>query len=222
MISQKNISLVIVDDHELTRLGIRQIIEQADDIEIVGEANNGDDAIVLMKELHPKVLLLDIQMPGKPASEVERWVRKHYPEVVTLILTGHDRDAYLAEFMNIGVSGYLDKNVRANTLITAIRRAVSGECLFTPKQYKRASNWNATVGRKWGSLSHREKQIALLIAQGLDNQTVASNLGITYRTVSFHIENILEKIGADTRQRAIAWINKHAPENLQSTMGEHL
>lgn len=175
--SQKIISTVIVDDHELTRIGIRQIIEQADDIEIIGEASNGDDAVVLVEKLRPRVLLLDIQMPGKPASEIERWVRKHYPDVVTLILTGHDRDAYLAEFMKIGVAGYLDKKIESYRLISAIRRAVGGENLFTPEQFERASKWNTTIGNKWENLSQRERQVGTLLAQGLDNQSIADNLG---------------------------------------------
>lgn len=211
---QKTISIVIVDDHELTRLGIRQILEKADDMEVVGEANNGDDAIALVEQLRPKVLLLDIQMPGKSASEIERWVRKRYPEVTTLILTGHDRDAYLAEFMKIGVAGYLDKNIEAHNLISAIHRAVSGESLFTSEQFNRASKWTASIGRKWESLSSRERQVGTLLAQGLDNQRIADNLGITYRTVSFHIENILKKLGVESRQEAIAWINKNITDNL--------
>jgi len=221
--SQGKISLVIVDDHELTRIGIRQIIiEQADNIEIVGEASNGDDAIALVEQLHPRVLLLDIQMPGKPASEIERWVRKNYPEVITLILTGHDRDAYLAKFMKLGVAGYLEKDIEAYSLIASIRRAVSGESLFTPEQFERASKWNATVGNKWESLSPRERQVGTLLARGLDNQTIANNLGITYRTVSFHIESILIKLEVETRQRAIAWINKNALEKLQSIADDNL
>jgi DNA-binding NarL/FixJ family response regulator len=212
--SKEKISLVIVDDHELTRLGIRKIIEQADDFEIVGEASNGDDAIALVEQQRPKVLLLDIQMPGKSASEIERWVRKRYPEVITLILTGHDRDRYLAEFMKLGVAGYLDKKIEAYSLIAAIRRAVRGENLFTPEQFKRASKWNTTVGNKWESLSPREKQVGTLLARGLNNQTIADNLGITYRTVSFHIESILIKLEVETRQHAIAWINKNVLGNL--------
>lgn len=216
---QEQISLVIIDDHELTRLGIRQILEQADDIEIIGEASNGDDAITLVEQLHPRVLLLDIQMPGKPASEIERWVRKRYPEVTTLILTGHDRDSYLAEFMKLGVAGYLEKDIEAFSLIASIRRAVSGESLFTSEQFERASKWNATVRNKWESLSPRERQVGTLLAQGLDNQTIANNLGITYRTVSFHIESVLIKLEVETRARAIAWINKNALVELASNSG---
>ena len=212
--SQKIISTVIVDDHELTRIGIRQIIEQADDIEIVGEASNGDDAVVLVEKLRPRVILLDIQMPGKPASDIERWIRKHYPEVVTLILTGHDRDAYLAEFMKIGVAGYLDKKIESYRLISAIRRAVDGENLFTPEQFERASKWNTTIGKKWEILSQRERQVGTLLAQGLDNQSIANNLGITYRTVSFHIESILNKLEVQTRPQAITWINQNMSDNL--------
>lgn len=107
---QKKIAIAIVDIPELTRIGIREIIKQTDDMQIVGEACNGDEGLDLVQRLHPDVLLLDIRMPDKPASEIERWVRAHYPEVVTLVLTGHDRDAYLADFIKCGTAGYLDTN----------------------------------------------------------------------------------------------------------------
>ena len=156
-IDQEYISVVIVDDHELTRMGIRNLLEQANDIEIIGEADNGNDAIDLVQQLRPKVLLLDIQMPGKPAREIEKWVRNQYPDIVTLILTGHDRDAYLADFMKLGVSGYLDKNIQGNNLVTAIHRAVGGEYLFTVKQFERVRDWNISVGDKWERLNSSGK-----------------------------------------------------------------
>ena len=204
-----NITLVIVDDHELARLGIRQILEQVQDIEIVGEARNGDEAIVMVERLRPKVLLLDIQMPGMPSREVERLVRDRYPEVVTLILTAHDRDSYLSDFMEAGVAGFLDKNTQGNKLIAAIRRAASGEHLFTTNQIKRVQKWKVTVGEKWKGLTPREKEVATHIARGLNNKEIADNLSISSRTVSFHIENILRKLNTETRQQAIAWINKN-------------
>ena len=222
MITEDKISIVIVDDHEITRLGIRQILEKAEDIEVVGEADNGNDAFALVQRLHPKVLLLDIQMPGMPAREIERLVRIHYPDVITLILTGHDRDAYLADFMKLGVSGYFDKNVEGGNLIAAIYRAVKGESLFTIEQYKRAQDWNTNVGTIWENLTPREKEICNLLAQGFDDQRIAKKLSISRRTVYFHIENILEKLKVETRLQVIAWMNKNVPSNLRKFTGKNL
>ena len=213
-IAQEKISIVIVDDHELTRLGIRKILEQANNIEIVGEADNGDDAISLVRRLRPKVLLLDIQMPGIPARDIEKWVREEYPEIITLILTGHDRDVYLADFMKLGVSGYLDKNVVGSNLIAAIYQAVNGEYLFTSEQFKRVHDWSTKVGERWESLTTREKEVCNLLTQGLDDHEISNKLRISQRTVYFHIKNILKKLKVETRLQAIAWVNKNILENL--------
>ena len=203
---QKKITIVIVDDHELTRIGIRKILEQADDMQIVGEACNGDEGLDMVQRLRPDALLLDIQMPGMPAREIERWVRTHYPEVVTLVLTGHDRDAYLAEFLQIGAAGYLDKNLQASHLVSAIRRAVKGESLFTAKQIERAYKWEAGVREKWQSLSEREKEITRRLVKCEQDKDIAAALDITRRTVLFHVESILTKLGVKNRQEIITWM----------------
>ncbi len=213
--SQEVISIVIVDDHELTRTGIKKILEQAEDIVIVGEASNGDDAFSLVQELQPKVLLLDIQMPGTPAREIERLVREHYPDVVTLILTGHDRDAYLADFMKLGVAGYLDKNIEGDRLLTAIYRAVRGEYLFTVEQHKRVQDWNRQVGEKWEMLSKREREVFRLIADGLDNNEISNELRVSSKTVEFHTTNILRKLNVKSRRKAIVWLHSNMPENFE-------
>lgn len=106
---QPKITVLIVDDHPVARAGIRAVIEQADDMEVVGEAQDGSEAMGLVEQLRPKVLLLDLKMPGVRAWEVEKWVRENYPGIIALVLTGHDRDFYLAHMLEAGVAGYLDK-----------------------------------------------------------------------------------------------------------------
>ena len=102
---EPRITILIADDHPLTRAGLRTILEQVPDMEVVGEAQDGDMAQVLVTELRPMVLLLDLKMPGLVAAKLERWVRMNYPEIVTLVLTSHDRDAYLAGMLEAGASG---------------------------------------------------------------------------------------------------------------------
>ncbi len=144
----KKITVLAVDDHPLALAGVEKILEQVEDIEIIGQAANGEEAIEKITQLRPQVLLLDLKMPGMPAHEVEKWTREHCPEVVTIILTAHDRDYYLAEMMEAGVAAYLDKNSRGEQLIAAIRRAASGEKLFTDKQIERVQTWREEIGPK--------------------------------------------------------------------------
>ena len=104
------ISLILADDHPSTRAGLRAILSSTPDIKIVGEAQDGFEAKKLVDQLRPKILLLDLKMPGPPPAEIEKWVRSHCPETTTLVLTAHDRSAYLAEMMEAGVAGFLTKD----------------------------------------------------------------------------------------------------------------
>ena len=211
-VHNSSISVLLADDHEVTRAGLRAILEAADDIEVIGEARDGDQARELVGKLNPDVLLLDLKMPGLPSYEVEKWVRERYPEVVTLILTAHDRDFYLANMMEAGASGYLSKSDRAEKLVAAIRRAVRGELLFTDEQYERVQQWNQQVGKKWESLTKRERQTINLLVQGLNNAQIAVKLGVSDRTAAFHVGNVIRKLGVNKRQEAISWAIKHIPD----------
>jgi DNA-binding NarL/FixJ family response regulator len=208
----KNITILIADDHPLTRAGLRVTLEQAPDMEIIGEAEDGDEAQKLVGELRPDVLLLDLKMPGLVAAKLENWVRANYPEIVTLILTAHDHDAYLAGVIEAGVEGFFNKNERAEIFIAAIRRAVRGECLLTDEQFERARRWNETVGKKWESLTEREREISKLLVQGLSDAALAKTLEIAPRTSSTHVSNLLKKLGLASRQEAVAWLLKYIPE----------
>lgn len=133
--ASKRITVLIADDEPIARAGIRTLLAQAEDIEIIGEAQNGYEAKELIPELRPQVLLLDLKMPGPRPYEIEKWVRESYPKIVTLVLTSHDRDSYLAAMMDAGAAGYLSKEESAERLIGAIRRAVGGEILFNNSPY---------------------------------------------------------------------------------------
>jgi DNA-binding NarL/FixJ family response regulator len=206
------IRVFLADDHEVIRRGIRVILESAPDFEVVGEASDGESALKMIADLQPDVLLLDLKMPGLPSYRVEKIVRQQYPQVVTLILTAHDRDFYLANMMEAGASGYLSKNERAEKLIEAIRRAVRGEVLFTTEQYQRVQEWNRQAGLKWENLTKRERQTLRLLVQGMDNALIAEHLHITTRTAAYHVSNIIRKLGVTSRQEAIGWAVKHIPD----------
>jgi DNA-binding NarL/FixJ family response regulator len=173
----------------------------------------------MVGKLRPKILLLDLKMPGLSAAELEKWVRENYPETITLVLTAHDRDAHLANMMEAGAAGYMSKGESAAGLIGAIRRAANGEILFDVEQFARARRWRETVSEKWASLTERERQVLKLIAEGMDNKAIASSLNITSKTAAFHVTHILEKLGLDSRQKAVAWIHEHLSDDLEKLTG---
>ena len=213
--NQSIITVLLADDHPTTRAGIRTILEETLDIKVVGEADNGDDVIRLVPELNPQILLLDLQMPGPSPAKLERWVRENHPDTITLILTAHDRDAYLSSMMDAGAAGFLAKTEKSENLIIAIRRAANGEILFASEQLARARRWREEAGNKYNSLTKREHEILQLLADGLDNNAIAEQLEISSKTIAFHITNILKKLGVKSRHEAIAWLHNYMPYDLE-------
>jgi len=201
----KTITVLIADDHELTRKGICNFLDQTTDIQVVGEAQDGDEIKRLVADLRPRIVLLDLIMPELSPTELEKWLRTNYPETITLVLTAHYRDVYLSSMMEAGAAGYLDKNLHAGQLISAIRRAAQGEILFDKQQIERARHWREDVSSKRESLSNREREVLQLLTKGADNKVIAVSLGITVNTVEKHLENIYKKLGVTSRTEAVHW-----------------
>jgi DNA-binding NarL/FixJ family response regulator len=210
--ASKTITVLIADDEPVARAGIRALLDKAQDIQIIGEAQDGSEVKELIPKLRPQILLLDLKMPGPRPSEIEKWVRENYPEIVTLILTSHDRDAYLATMMNAGAAGYLTKEESAERLIGAIRRAAEGAIYFSDEQIARARKWKETVKEKWESLTNREREILQRLVIGEDNKAIAKSLNITLKTVEFHMTNILKKLNRNSRDEVIIWMLEHHPD----------
>jgi DNA-binding NarL/FixJ family response regulator len=205
----KAIRVLIVDDHPLLRQGIREILEGTPDIEVVGEAQDGAGAKEKVTTLRPNVMLLDLVLPGMKPLEIEAWVRTNYPETVTLVLTAHDRDAFLAKAIEAGVVGFLTKEESPQRLVEAVRRAAQGEVLITGGQLARAHVWKEAAGERWAELTDRERQIVNRLARGQDTQQIAAALTISERTVETHIGNLLGKLGVTSRAEAVAWVWHH-------------
>lgn len=202
---QKTITVLIADDHEITRKGIHAFLDQAPDLQVIGEAEDGDQIKELIACLRPRILLLDLIMPNHSPVEFEKWVRTNYPETITLVLTAHDRDSYLSGMMEAGAAGYLDKKLRAGQLISAIRRAAYGEYLFDKKQLERARRWRQETSCKWESLSAREREVLQMLTEGADNKAIATSLEIKINTVEKHLENVYKKLGVTSRTEAVHW-----------------
>jgi len=199
------ITVLIADDHEITRKGIRDILEATPDIAVLGETQSGEEIKEMIACYHPQILLLDLIMPNFSPYELEKWVRTYYPETITLVLTAHDRDAYLVAMMDAGVAGYLDKKLRASDLIAAIRRAACGEFLFEKAQFERARRWREEVSQRWENLSAREQEVLKLLTEGLDNQSISNLIEIKINTVEKHLENVYRKLGVTSRTEAVHW-----------------
>lgn len=203
--AKRKISILIVDDHPALRRGIRTMLEKKEDLYVIGEAGDKDEAEKLLDELRPNIVLLDLKMPNFSAATFENWARENYPETLTLVLTAHDRDAYLVHMMDAGAVGFLDKEIKEEQLINAIRRAASGENLFDEEQKRRADQWRDEVMKKWNGLSGRERIVLQLLAESKDNKEIARSLTISINTVEKHLKNVYKKLEVTSRAEAIIW-----------------
>lgn len=208
------ITILIADDQPIARAGIRQLLSKAKDFEIVGEARDGFETLKRVSQLRPRVLLLDIKMPGPRSFEIEKWIRENFPETVTLVLTSHDHDAYLASMIDAGAVGYLTKEESANRLINAIRQAAIGIIYFNEEQIDRMQRWKHEVKEKWEKLSIREREVLRILKLGKDNKTIAESLSVSIKTVEFHMTNILKKLTLNSRDEAIVWMHENSVGDL--------
>lgn len=199
------ITVLVADDHPLALEGVRSILEKAPEIKIVGEAQDGNEIKPMVAKLLPRILLLDLKMPNLNPVEMERWVRENYPETLTLVLTAHDKDAYLSNMMDGGAVGYLDKKLQASQLITSIRRAAQGNFIFDKEQIERAKRWREEVTAMWESLSKREHDVLQLLTEGKDNNGIAESLVISINTVETHLKNMYKKLKVSSRTEAVQW-----------------
>ncbi|MBL8089717.1 MAG: response regulator transcription factor [Anaerolineales bacterium] len=205
MKSPDEITVLVADDHPLALEGVRSILEKTSDIKIVGEVQDGNEIKPMLAKLQPRILLLDLKMPNLDSVEIEKWVRENYPNTLTLVLTAHDKDSYLANMMEAGAVGYLDKKLQAAQLIASIRRAAWGNFIFDKEQIERAKRWREEVTAIWESLSKRERDVLQLLTEGKDNKSIAEILVISTNTVEKHLRNVYSKLTVSSRAEAILW-----------------
>ncbi len=206
------IRVVLADDHAMVREGLRTALENVPDIDVIGEARNGTEVLHLVSKLHPDILLLDLVMPGPRPSEIAAEVRRIYPETKTLILTAHERDAFLAELVDTNAVGFLSKEKKSSHLVQAIRRAARGEILFTKAQRARAHRWRKSIGQRWAHLTRREREVLRLLVKGYSNQEIANTQNVTEKTIEYHMTNILCKLGVNSRLEAVVWVHENIPK----------
>jgi DNA-binding NarL/FixJ family response regulator len=204
----ETIKIVLAEDHALMRAGTRHILEQYPDLEVVGEAEDGQQAVELIKNLKPDIAILDIRMPKLNGIEVVRQGKSLSPNTKTLMLTAYDDDEYILALMEAGASGYLLKTAHEKELIDSVRGVHSGEPVLDPAiAMKIARLWaqrgTATQQGSSEQLSAREIEVLELASRGLRNKAIAEKLGISTRTVEGHFNGIFAKLGVSSRMAAI-------------------
>lgn len=207
-----SIRVMLADDHVMMREGIRQLLEFDGSIEVVAEANDGEECIEKLLDVKPQILLLDINMSKKNGIEVLKEIKNKKIDVKVLILTVHDSVEYLLKAVELGVDGYIMKDSESAELKKAINVIMSGESYIQPKLVPALNN--RLVARdidkdKIDSLTSRELEVLIQVANGMFNKEIATSLNISERTVKNHISNIFKKIGVFDRTQAAVFAIKN-------------
>ena len=194
------ITCLIVDDHEVVREGLRLSLLRSPKIRVVGEAPDGETAIALAERRRPNVVIMDLRMPGMDGIEATEEILKRAPDVGVIVFTAYSERALLSRSLESGAKGYILKETPHETLLRAIDKVAGGETFVDP-----ALMPNLIQGRDGSdSLTHREREILQLLADGMSNADVAGRLFISQETVKSHVRPILVKLEADTRTQAVA------------------
>jgi DNA-binding NarL/FixJ family response regulator len=204
-----DISIILGEDHLITRQGIRRLLEDEKGLTIVGEAGNGEEVVSLVTELKPDVVIMDIAMPKLNGIEATRQVKLINPRTGVLILSAYDDDEYVFALLKAGAAGYLLKSVSGDELVRAIKAVHKGEPVLDPQIAKKVVNYfrlqekipNLEEG--YEQLSEREIAIIKLAAKGLTNKDIAKNLHLSYRTIEGRMRDIFNKLGVGSRTEAV-------------------
>jgi two-component system, NarL family, response regulator LiaR len=214
------IKVLLAEDHKIVREGTRQLLEQAPDMQIVGEAADGLEAVRLAGELHPDVVVMDVRMPRLNGIEATRTISTRFPETRILILSAYDDDSYVFPLLEAGASGYLLKTASGAELAEAIREVAAGETALSPRISTKLVDH---LGKRGGhraaempeGLTEREMEVLRATAYGQPNKAIAGGLAISPQTVQVHLRNIFSKLGVNNRSEAVAYAIRHGLISLE-------
>ena len=208
----EKIRVLLVDDHALFREGLAAVISSQPNMEIVGNANDGLEAVIKAQELKPDLILMDIQMPTMDGLESTRQIKQILPDTTIVVLTVRDDDVKLFEALKSGAQGYLLKDIRSHKMVEMLQSAIKGEAAITPSlagrvlaEFRRMSLHQAdslNTVRDDNSLTERELEVLSLVAKGASDKEVAEKLVVSLNTVKTHIRSILAKLRVDSRKEA--------------------
>ena len=205
------IRVLIADDHEITRIGIRRLLSTAHDIEICAEASNGQQTIDLARTMHPNVVLMDVMMPGMSGIEVTQRVKAESPDTFVIMLSSMEDERQVERAMFAGADGYLAKDVGAHDLVDAIRTVILGERVFSKAITERLEGKRRDMDAEPSvGLTKREEEIVGLVAKGLTSQDIAKKLFISPRTVETHRARIMDKLGVNNAAGLVRFALLHS------------
>lgn len=216
--SEDTIRILIADDHTVVRTGLRALLDRAPDMETIGEATDGTEALRLASELRPDVVLLDISMPGSSGIETTKLLKEAWPDIRVLILTVHKDEKLLQEAIKAGASGYITKNALEPELINAIHAVWRGDLYVHPTMTRALlaslapadePSTHPASEKQIESLTPREIEVLRLIAQGYTNRQAAEELGISVRTIETHRANIMGKLDVSGRVALVRYAMEH-------------
>src|SRR5690348_6134041 len=207
---KNKISVLLVDDHSLVRRGFRRMLEDESDIQVVGEASNGGEAVELARKLKPQVILMDCALHGESGIVATRSIVAMLPETAVLMLSMHSEETLVRQSLEAGARGYILKNASDLDLATAIRRVLDGNVVLDP-QVKRAETLR---GERTAGLTSRELEILQLIAIGKSNKEIASDLDLSVNTVAVHRANIMNALGLHKTAELVVYAIRNGLVNL--------
>jgi NarL family two-component system response regulator LiaR len=205
----KPIRVMLVDDHTVVRSGLSAILLVYDDMELVGEARDGHEAVRLCEQVNPDVILMDLVMPGMDGTEATREIKKRFPSIQVIALTSFKEQVLVQGVLKAGAIGYLLKNVSAEELANAIRSAHAGSPTLAAEAAQVLIQASRGPIEPLVELTEREQEVLALLVEGLNNNQIADRLVITLSTVKFHVSSILSKLGVSSRTEAVAMALKN-------------
>lgn len=203
------IKVLLVDDHNVVRSGLAAFLMAFDDLDLVGEANNGEEAVRKVKELDPDVVLMDLVMPKMDGAEATEEIMDYDPDLKVIALTSFKEKDLIERVMEAGAIGYLLKNVGADELAEAIRDAFDGKPTLAPEAAQALIQKTRKPKNQVEELTPREKEVLQLMGEGLTNPQIADELVISNSTVKFHVSSILGKLNVESRTEAVVYALKH-------------
>lgn len=205
------IRILLIDDHHLFRSGLKFLLTQQQDFSVVGEATDGLEGIKLAQQLHPDVVLLDLDMPLMHGKEVLPQLLNDQPELTVLMLTVSEDAADLTDCMRMGARGYLLKNIKTGFLLESIRKAIDGDSVLSPEMTSKliaqltSTQPHESHNKEFESLTPREREMLVWLAKGASNKVIARKLDLAESTVKVHVQNLLRKLGLHSRVQAAVY-----------------
>lgn len=209
------LKILVVDDHQLLREGLKKILALEEDFEVIGCADNGESALAMLKKTKPDIILMDVNMPKMNGIDATFKIKQLYPAIKIIALTIHEDEEYVFELIRAGVSGYVLKDISADELIDTIKRVNKGESIIAPSITGKIINEFSKMHRKAemeknrGQLTRREKEVLVLLTEGKSNKSIAEDLFLSEKTVKNHVSNVLHKLEVEDRTQAVLYALKN-------------